>query len=32
MDSFSELGISYRHPEHAYGSNESKTFLAGSHY
>jgi hypothetical protein len=29
-NSFSNLGHSYSHPEYAYGSNEAKSFLAGS--
>jgi hypothetical protein len=30
MNSYSNLGITYRHPQYAYGTNEAKTFLAGS--
>ncbi len=30
MDSFSNLGWTYKHPQYAYGTNEAKTFLAGS--
>jgi hypothetical protein len=30
-NSFSDLGLSYSHPEYAYGSNEARSFLAGSH-
>jgi hypothetical protein len=29
--SSSNLGNSYTHPDYAYGSNEAKSFLAGSH-
>jgi hypothetical protein len=29
--SYSNLGNSYTHPDYAYGSNEAKSFLAGSH-
>jgi hypothetical protein len=29
-DSYSNLGASYSHPDYAYGSNEAKSFLAGS--
>ena len=31
MDSFSNLGWTYKHPQYAYGTNEAKSFLAGSH-
>jgi hypothetical protein len=31
MDSYSDLGYSYIHPQYAYRSNEAETFLAGSH-
>ena len=30
MDSFSNLGSTYKHPQYAYGTNEAATFLAGS--
>jgi hypothetical protein len=30
MNSFSNLGVSYSHPQYAYGTNEALTFLAGS--
>ena len=29
--SYSNLGSVYRHPKYAFGSNEAKSFLAGSH-
>ncbi len=32
MDSRSNLGYSYPHPQYSCGTNEVKTFLAGSHY
>ena len=32
MDSWSNLGHSYKHPQSAYGTNEAKSFLAGSCY
>ena len=28
--SYSNLGSSYKHPQYAYGTNEAKSFLAGS--
>jgi hypothetical protein len=31
MDSVSNLGHNYKHPQYAYGTNEAQTFLAGSH-
>jgi hypothetical protein len=31
FDSSSNLGNRYKHPDYAYGSEESKSFLAGSH-
>jgi hypothetical protein len=31
MDSRSNLGYSYSHPQYSYNSNEARTFLAGSH-
>ena len=31
MDSYSRLGSNYIHPHYAFGTNEAKTFLAGSH-
>jgi hypothetical protein len=31
-DSYSYLGSSYVHPDHNKGSNEAKSFLAGSFY
>jgi hypothetical protein len=30
MDSYSNLGKSYKHPQYAEGTNEARTFLAGS--
>jgi BTB/POZ domain-containing protein KCTD9 len=30
MDSFSNLGWTYKHPQYRFGTNEAKTFLAGS--
>jgi hypothetical protein len=30
MDGYSNLGYSYKHPQYARGTNEAKTFLAGS--
>jgi hypothetical protein len=30
MDSYSQLGHTYKHPQYAYGTNEVRTFLAGS--
>jgi hypothetical protein len=32
MDSYSNLGHTYRHPQYALGTNEAQTFLAGSWY
>jgi hypothetical protein len=32
MDSYSDLGYSYKHPQYECGTNESNTFLAGSDY
>ena len=31
MDSYSNLGYSYRHPQYAHGTNEAQSFLAGSY-
>ena len=31
MDSFSNLGRNYKHPQYAHGTNEAQTFLAGTH-
>jgi len=31
MDSYSQLGFFYKHPQYTKGTNEAKTFLAGSH-
>jgi hypothetical protein len=31
MDSYSLLGYFYSHPQYAYGTNEARTFLAGSY-
>jgi hypothetical protein len=31
-DGYSNLGYSYTHPQYAYGTNEAKIFLAGSHH
>jgi hypothetical protein len=28
----SDLGYHYSHPDYAYGSNEARSFLAGSYY
>jgi hypothetical protein len=30
MDCYSLLGITYKHPQYAFRTNEAKTFLAGS--
>jgi hypothetical protein len=30
MDNYSNLGWTYKHPQYAYGTDEAKTFLAGS--
>jgi hypothetical protein len=30
--SYSNLGLTYSHPEYEYESNEAKSFLAGSYY
>jgi hypothetical protein len=30
MDSYSSLGGTYKHPKYEYGTNEARTFLAGS--
>jgi hypothetical protein len=30
MDSYSFLGCNYKHPQYAKGTDEAKTFLAGS--
>ncbi len=30
MNSFSDLGSDYRHPQYTKGTKEAKTFLAGS--
>ena len=30
MDSHSNLGNCYKHPQYEYGTNEAETFLAGS--
>ncbi len=30
MDSLSQLGFYYKHPQYAYGTNEAQSFLAGS--
>jgi hypothetical protein len=30
--SYSNLGLTFSHPEYEYDSNEAKSFLAGSHY
>jgi hypothetical protein len=32
MDSFSNLGDCYKHPQYEYGTDEADTFLAGSHH
>ena len=29
--SYSYLGRTYKHPQYEYGTNEAKSFLAGSH-
>jgi hypothetical protein len=31
-NSYSKLGSSYKHPQYSCGTNEARTFLAGSHY
>jgi hypothetical protein len=31
MDNFSRLGDTYSHPQYRYGTNEAKTFMAGSY-
>jgi hypothetical protein len=31
MDSYSYLGVSYKHPQYPFGTNEAKSFLAGSY-
>jgi hypothetical protein len=31
IDSYSKLGHTYKHPQYAQGTDEAKTFLAGSH-
>ena len=31
MDSYSDLGCAYKHPQYAFETNEAKTFLAGSY-
>jgi hypothetical protein len=31
MDSYSNLGYSYSHPQYPFGTDEAQTFLAGSH-
>jgi hypothetical protein len=31
MESYSNLGSSYKHPKYAQGTNEAQSFLAGSH-
>ena len=30
-ESYSNLGFNYKHPNYAYGSNEAKSFFAGSY-
>ena len=30
MDCYSNLGYTYKHPHYACGTNEARTFLAGS--
>ncbi len=30
MDSCSQLGFSYKHPQYAWGTDEAQKFLAGS--
>ncbi len=32
MDSRSRLGIAYKHPRYAQGTNEARTFLAGTEW
>jgi hypothetical protein len=32
MDSYSNLGHTYKHPQYIYKTNEARTFLAGSFY
>jgi len=29
--SYSNIGVSYKHPNYGYGSNKAKSFLAGSY-
>jgi hypothetical protein len=31
MESWSNLGSVYKHPQYAWGTNEAKSFLAGSY-
>jgi hypothetical protein len=31
MDSYSNLGVFFKHPQYAKGTNEAQTFLAGSY-
>ncbi len=31
MDSYSNLGFTFINPQYAFGTNEAKSFLAGSH-
>jgi hypothetical protein len=31
MNSYSDLGDSFKHPQYRYGTNEVKSFLAGSY-
>jgi hypothetical protein len=32
MDSYSDFGHSYKHPQYAFGTKEAQTFLTGSYY
>ena len=32
MDSYSDLGWTYKHPKYEHGSDEAETFLAGSQF
>ena len=32
MESYSDLGCTYKHPQYAYETDEAETFLAGSQF
>jgi hypothetical protein len=32
MDSYSNLGLTYKHSQHAFETREAQSFLAGSYY